>query len=277
MGYQGDGRLVGGADGQGAADDLQGCWCQMRVPVPIRGPLSLPLRLFGIKPSRMNPNLCTICELMFKVVMRRRNIEAELTILFADLRGYAALSQTLDAGAYAELLDVFYEECAGAIWEHDGLLNKTLGDAVMAIFNFPITRPDPRSKRGGGARHPAPLLSTEVALAAVGLDPTALSLGIGVHTGHRILRRVRPGAQGLHRDRRDGEPRRPAAGSGRGPARSSLAARCSGARGREQRRRARVLAQGLRRAGDRLPDVICYRGLNQLAALHSLGASRVPR
>ena len=79
----------------------KGCWCQMRVPVPIRGPLSLPLRLFGIKPSRMNPNLCTICELMFKVVMRRRNIEAELTILFADLRGYTALSQTLARGTHA--------------------------------------------------------------------------------------------------------------------------------------------------------------------------------
>ena len=61
----------------------------------------------------MNPNLCTICELMFKVVMRRRNIQAELTILFADLRGYTALSQTLGAGQVHELLNVFYDECAG--------------------------------------------------------------------------------------------------------------------------------------------------------------------
>src|SRR4051794_16003066 len=120
----------------------KGCWCQMHVPVPIRGPLSLPLRLFGIKPSRMNPNLCTVCELMFKVVMRRRNIQAELTILFVDLRGYTALSQTLEAGRVQELLDVFYDECAGAIWEHDGLLNKTIGDAVMAVFNFPIKHDD---------------------------------------------------------------------------------------------------------------------------------------
>jgi adenylate cyclase len=162
----------------------KGCWCQMRVPVPIRGPLSLPLRLFGIKPSRMNPNLCTICELMFKVVMRRRNIEAELTILFADLRGYTALSQTLEPGRMQELLDVFYEECAGAIWEHDGLLNKTLGDAVMAIFNFPITRSDHALQAVAAARDIRRRCSArEIALAAVGLDPTALSLGIGVHTG----------------------------------------------------------------------------------------------
>ena len=130
----------------------KGCWCQMHVPVPIRGPLSLPLRLFGIRRSRMNPNLCTICELMFKVVMRRRNIQAELTILFADLRGYTALSQTLGAGQVQELLNVFYDECVRAIWEHDGLLNKTVGDAVLAIFNFPIARPDHARQAVAAAR-----------------------------------------------------------------------------------------------------------------------------
>ena len=40
------------------------------------------------------------------------------------------------------LLDAFYDECAEAIWERDGLLNKTMGDAVMAVFNFPIRRDD---------------------------------------------------------------------------------------------------------------------------------------
>ena len=38
----------------------------MRVPVPLHGVFSAPFRLFGIRPSRMNPNTCTICELMFE-------------------------------------------------------------------------------------------------------------------------------------------------------------------------------------------------------------------
>ena len=42
----------------------------------------------------------------------------------------------------SSVLDDFYDDCASAIWEFDGLLNKTIGDAVMAIFNFPIARPD---------------------------------------------------------------------------------------------------------------------------------------
>src|SRR3954471_1391861 len=156
----------------------KGCWCQMRVPVPIRGPLSLPLRLFGIRRSRMNPNLCTVCELMFKVVMRRRNIQAELTILFADLRGYTALSQTLEAGRVQELLDVFYDECAGAVWEHDGLLNKTIGDAVMAIFNFPIRQHDHTRQAVLAARGIQQRIAARKAEA--GLD---FGVGIGIHCG----------------------------------------------------------------------------------------------
>lgn len=162
----------------------KGCWCQMRVPVPIRGPLSLPLRPLGIRRSRMNPNLCTVCELMFRFVRRRRNVEAELTIEFADLRGDTARSRTLGAGQVHELLDVFYEECAEAIWEHDGLLNKTIGDAVMVVFNFPIARPDHARQAVSAARElQRRCAAQKAALVARGFDPAVLGVGVGVHTG----------------------------------------------------------------------------------------------
>ena len=114
----------------------------MHVPVPLRGVISAPFRAFGIRPSRMNPNTCTICELMFTKVMRARKITIDATIMFADLRGYTSLSQSQSPDAVSSLLDAFYDECANAIWEHDGLLNKTIGDAVMAVFNFPLVRAD---------------------------------------------------------------------------------------------------------------------------------------
>src|SRR5215831_16003498 len=120
----------------------KGCWQQMHLPVPLHGIVSVPFRLFGIRPSRMNPNTCTVCELMFTKVMRARNISIDATVLFADLRDYTGLSQSLRPEAMAALLDTFYDECASAIWEHDGLLNKTIGDAVMAVFNFPIRQAD---------------------------------------------------------------------------------------------------------------------------------------
>jgi gluconolactonase len=49
----------------------KGCWQNLHLPVALRGPLSVPFRVVGLKPSRMNPNTCTFCELMFTRVMRR--------------------------------------------------------------------------------------------------------------------------------------------------------------------------------------------------------------
>jgi len=157
----------------------------MHVPVPLRGVLSMPFRLFGIRPSRMNPNTCTICELMFTKVMKARKITIDATILFADLRGYTSLSQSQSSEAVSGLLDAFYDECADAIWERDGLLNKTIGDAVMAIFNFPINQGEhPRQavlaaqdiqRRWNNKRES---LSEEF-----GLARAELGVGIGVHCG----------------------------------------------------------------------------------------------
>jgi class 3 adenylate cyclase len=157
----------------------------MHVPVPLHGVFSVPFRLFGIRPSRMNPNTCTICELMFTKVMKARKITIDATILFADLRGYTGLSQSQSSEAVSGLLDAFYDECASAIWEHDGLLNKTIGDAVMAIFNFPIRQAEhPRQaelaahaiQRRWSARR-------ETLVQEFGLARADLGVGVGIHCG----------------------------------------------------------------------------------------------
>jgi class 3 adenylate cyclase len=120
----------------------KGCWQNLHMPVALRGVLSAPFRVVGLKPSRMNPNTCTFCELMFSKVMRATKVTIDASILFADLRSYTKLSQDLSADEMAGLLDTFYDDCAEAIWEQDGILNKTIGDAVMAVFNFPIQHAD---------------------------------------------------------------------------------------------------------------------------------------
>jgi hypothetical protein len=51
------------------------CWQNMRVPIALRGPLSIPFRVVEIKSSRMNPNLCTVCETFFsRVYGKKRGI-----------------------------------------------------------------------------------------------------------------------------------------------------------------------------------------------------------
>jgi adenylate cyclase len=163
----------------------KGCWQQMRVPVPLRGLASLPFRLFGIRPSRMNPNTCTICELMFTRVMRARKVTIDATVLFADLRGYTSLSQSQSPDAVSGLLDAFYDECASAIWEGDGLLNKIMGDAVMAVFNFPIRRDDHTQQAVLAARTIQRRWSArrETLIEAVGLTSGQIGVGVGIDCG----------------------------------------------------------------------------------------------
>ena len=163
----------------------QGCWQQMRLPVPLRGFASAPFRAFGIRPSRMNPNTCTICELMFTKVMKARQVVIEAPVLFADLRGYTGLSRTLPASAISDLLDGFYDECAEAIWERDGLLNKTMGDAVMAVFNFPIRRDDHPRQAVLAARAIQDRWNVRrAALAApVGVEGDKIGVGVGIDCG----------------------------------------------------------------------------------------------
>ena len=163
----------------------KGCWQQMHLPVPLRGMLSVPFRAFGIRPSKMNPNTCTICELMFTKVMKARKVTVDATVLFADLRGYTGLSQSLSPDAISGLLDTFYDECANAIWAYDGLLNKTIGDAVMAIFNFPIRGEDHANRAVRAAREIQKRWASERENLAktLGVAGSELGVGIGIHSG----------------------------------------------------------------------------------------------
>jgi adenylate cyclase len=125
----------------------KGCWQNLHLSVVLRGPLAIPFRIVGLRPSRMNPNTCTFCELAFTRIMKARKVTIDATVLFADLRGYTAASQSLASSEMTATLDAFYDECAEAIWQHDGLLNKTIGDAIMAVSTSRSGRPTMQSKR----------------------------------------------------------------------------------------------------------------------------------
>ena len=157
----------------------------MSVPIPIRGPLAVPFRIFGITQSKMNPNICTICERAFRRVKKHRHVSATATILFADIRGYTRLSERMDPIELSNIVSVFQDQCAQGIWAHDGIVNKQMGDGLMAIFNFPI-----KIERHAEAAMMAALdiqRRCKAALAAgPGISmrpPDTIGVGVGIHTG----------------------------------------------------------------------------------------------
>jgi adenylate cyclase len=163
----------------------KGCWQHMHMPIPIRGPLSIPFKLLGIKISRMNPNLCNICETMFTKVKRKKQLIIPATIFFADLRGYTKLSQATDSEAVVGMLHEFYDECAAVVWERDGIINKFIGDAVLAIFNFPIMREDHVQQAVLAATELQRKCSAKKKIMVVDGDGEAcpVGIGVGIHTG----------------------------------------------------------------------------------------------
>ena len=164
----------------------RGCWDQMHMPIPIRGLLSLPFRALGISHSKMNPNICTICERAFRRVQRQRHVTVAATILFADIRGFTQLSERIGAAGLSDIVGTFQDHCARRIWAQDGIVNKQMGDGLMAIFNFPIRNGDHAGAAIRAAldiqRHCHPALAallSRLDLAGTG----SLGVGIGVHSG----------------------------------------------------------------------------------------------
>ncbi|MCB9853948.1 MAG: adenylate/guanylate cyclase domain-containing protein [Phycisphaerales bacterium] len=66
----------------------------------------------------------------FKKVQTR-----DMTCYFSDLAGFTTISEREDAELVQHVLNVYLERMSRAIWEHRGLINKFMGDGIMAIFN----------------------------------------------------------------------------------------------------------------------------------------------
>ena len=71
--------------------------------------------------------------------------EQILTILFCDMRDSTGLAERLGARRFGEILTRYYQELTKSVFDHNGLLNKYLGDGIMAVFGA-LGQPDPERK-----------------------------------------------------------------------------------------------------------------------------------
>jgi len=83
----------------------------------------------------------------------------QVTVLFADLAGYTALSASLDPEETHRLLNAYFSAVDCVIEEHGGTVDKHIGDAVMAVFGAPIAHSDDplRALRAASGIHDAML------------------------------------------------------------------------------------------------------------------------
>ncbi|MEP7001657.1 MAG: adenylate/guanylate cyclase domain-containing protein [bacterium] len=105
-----------------------------------------------------------------------------VAVLFSDIRGFTALSETMNPDAMATLLTEYFTEMVECVFRHEGTLDKFIGDAVMAQWGAPIGSPDDADRAMAAAiEMQAELKKLNARWAAEG-RPT-LEIGIGLNYG----------------------------------------------------------------------------------------------
>ena len=105
-------------------------------------------RLFWHGPMRDNPMLCKAC--FGKLAEHAGGAELEISVLFADVRGSTGLAERTSASDYRALIQAYYRSAAIAIDENGGIVDKFLGDGVMALF-IPVISGENHAARAVGA------------------------------------------------------------------------------------------------------------------------------
>jgi adenylate cyclase len=128
--------------------------------------------VFGVKPSRMNPSFCAGC---FESAPLG-GYETDIGVLFADARGFTAWANTQTPTHVAASLNRFYSSATASLLAHDAIIDKFVGDEVMALF---IT--DMPSLRTEMCDHM--MSAAQDLLAAAKAAYIDLPLGVGLHCG----------------------------------------------------------------------------------------------
>ncbi|HEY2367683.1 MAG TPA: adenylate/guanylate cyclase domain-containing protein [Polyangiaceae bacterium] len=107
------------------------------------------------------------------------------TILFSDIRSFTSISEKMDAKSLVALLNEYFTEMVDVVIKEDGVVDKYIGDAIMAVFGAPVTKKDDaiHAVRAAIGMREA-LAKLNVKLKERGMTP--LKTGIGVHTGEVV-------------------------------------------------------------------------------------------
>jgi adenylate cyclase len=140
------------------------------------------MRRVGFGPSRKNPRICNAC--FEKAPMG--GVEMEIGVLFADVRGFTSLVESMAPVEVAALLNRFYA-CATEVLARSAVIDKLVGDEVMALYLPLLVGEDWESHMLRDARD---------LLEAVGFGSPGepwLKLGIGLDVGEAFVGNVGAG------------------------------------------------------------------------------------
>ena len=138
------------------------------------GPPGNIMRFLGFGPSQINRRICRHC--IQALEKNPGGAEVELSLLFADVRGSTALAEQTSAEEFSQLMAKFYGTAANVVDERNGIVDKFVGDQVVALFIPGFAGADHASDAIAAARE-------LLAKTGHGDGIPWIPVGAGVHTG----------------------------------------------------------------------------------------------
>jgi class 3 adenylate cyclase/tetratricopeptide (TPR) repeat protein len=135
----------------------------------------------------VEPALAALREKLFALQSRATSTQQrkQATVLFADVSGFTALSEMMDAEVVAGIMNDLWALVDRAITNHGGQIDKHIGDAVMALWGAETAREDDPEMAVRGA-----LAMQEAVAEFCETHSAPLALRVGINTGPVLLGRV---------------------------------------------------------------------------------------
>jgi adenylate cyclase len=117
--------------------------------------------------------------------IRLGGVNQEVTVLFADIRDFTPMSENLEPARVVEILNEYFTRVTDVIFDNGGMLDKYIGDAVMAVFGAPISKGNDARNAVNSAIQIQRLL-VELNRDSAARDWPKLRVGIGINTGTAV-------------------------------------------------------------------------------------------
>jgi adenylate cyclase len=113
-------------------------------------------------------------------------VRSDICVLFADIRGFTTLSESMPPEQVTALLNRYFDRMVGVIHSHGGTLDKFIGDGLMAVFGAPVACNTSCEKALACAQAMIRALSHFNA-EQLSLDAPAIDIGVGLHFGPAVI------------------------------------------------------------------------------------------
>lgn len=78
------------------------------------------------------------------ISLELKGVEQDVSVLFSDIRGYTTMAESMDPQSIVSFLNEYFTSMTEVLLGYEALIDKYIGDAIMAVFGAPIGRPDHR-------------------------------------------------------------------------------------------------------------------------------------